>query len=80
MIGIPDPKWDERPLLLVVRKTGVDVDAQSIREFLQDKVAKWWIPEHIEFVDDLPLGATGKVSKKDLRACYADYQTTSTTG
>ncbi len=80
VIGIPDPKWDERPLLLVVRKTGVDVDAQSIREFLQDKVAKWWIPEHIEFVDDLPLGATGKVSKKDLRACYADYQTTSTTG
>ena len=66
-IGIPHPKWDERPLLLVVRDHGSDVGAAEIRDFLSAEVAKWWLPDAIEFVDELPHTATGKLSKKDLR-------------
>ena len=70
-IGIPDDKWDERPMLVVVAKPGETVCAEDIRAFLADKVARWWIPERIEFVDAIPHGATGKISKKALRALYS---------
>ncbi|HEY8433992.1 MAG TPA: long-chain fatty acid--CoA ligase [Sphingomicrobium sp.] len=73
-IGIPHPKWDERPLLLVVRDKGSTVDEAKIRDFLSRQVAKWWIPDAIEFVDALPHTATGKLSKKDLRDEYRDYR------
>ena len=73
-IGIPHPKWDERPLLLVVRDQGSDVSQADIRDFLSSRVAKWWLPDAIEFVDELPHTATGKLSKKTLRDQYRDYR------
>ena len=73
-IGIPHPKWDERPLLLIVRDQGSDVSDTDIRDFLSSRVAKWWLPDAIEFVDSLPHTATGKLSKKDLRDRYRDYR------
>jgi fatty-acyl-CoA synthase len=73
-IGIPHPKWDERPLLLVVRAAGSNVEEATIREHLSAHVAKWWQPDAIEFVSELPHTATGKLSKKTLREAYRDYQ------
>ena len=72
-IGMPHPQWDERPVLFVVRKEGAECDADSVVAFLSDKVAKWWLPDAVEFVDDIPHTATGKISKKDLRARFSDY-------
>ena len=73
-IGIPHPKWDERPLLLVVRADGSEVCADDILGQLSRHVSKWWLPDAIEFVDELPHTATGKLSKKDLRDRYRDYR------
>ncbi len=73
-IAIPHPKWDERPLLLVVRAKGSDVTVQDIRERLAKHVSKWWQPDAIEFVEELPHSATGKLSKKTLRDQYRDYR------
>ncbi len=73
-IGIPHPKWDERPLLVCVRAEGSDVCAERIREHLVSQVAKWWLPDAIEFVDELPHTATGKLSKKQLRDQFCDYR------
>ena len=73
-IGIAHPKWDERPLLVCVRAPGSDVCAARIREHLTGHVAKWWLPDAIEFVDELPHTATGKLSKKTLRAQFRDYR------
>jgi fatty-acyl-CoA synthase len=73
-IGIVHPKWDERPLLLIVRDEGSDVSEREVRDFLSKEVAKWWLPDAIEFVDALPHTATGKLSKKDLRDQYRDYR------
>jgi fatty-acyl-CoA synthase len=72
-IGVKHPKWDERPLLLVVRKPGAEVSAQDIVAHLADHVAKWWLPDEILFVDSLPHTATGKLLKTELRAQYRDY-------
>ena len=69
-IGIPDPKWDERPLLLLVPKAGCEITAEQMRGHLDGKVAKWWIPERIEVVEEIPHTATGKISKKTLRERY----------
>ena len=73
-IGMPHPKWDERPVLFVVRKEGAACSDTEVVEFLSDKVAKWWLPDAVEFVDDIPHTATGKISKKDLRDRFADYR------
>ena len=73
-IGIPHPKWDERPLLLIVRDDESQVCEVEIRDFLSKEVAKWWLPDAIEFVEELPHTATGKLSKKDLRDKYRDYR------
>jgi fatty-acyl-CoA synthase len=72
-IGIAHPKWDERPLLLVVRSVGSDVHAEAIREHLSKHVARWWMPDAIEFVEELPHTATGKLSKKTLREQWKNY-------
>ena len=72
-IGMPHPKWDERPVLFVVRKSGMECSAEDVTAFLTDKVAKWWLPDAVEFVDDIPHTATGKISKKDLRERFSDY-------
>ena len=73
-IGIYHPKWDERPILVVVKKKGEEVTAQEIRDHLAKSVAKWWLPDAVEFVDEIPHGATGKISKKDLRDQFRDYK------
>ena len=73
-IGIPHPKWDERPLLLVVRNEGSDVSEEQIRDHLRSSCSSWWQPDAIEFVDQLPHTATGKLSKLTLRKQYKDYR------
>jgi fatty-acyl-CoA synthase len=73
-IGIPHPKWDERPLLLIVRDDGSNLCEAEVRDFLSGEVAKWWLPDAIEFVEELPHTATGKLSKRDLRDLYRDYR------
>jgi fatty-acyl-CoA synthase len=73
-IGVPHPKWDERPLLLVQRKPGADVDRAALLAHFQGKVAKWWIPDDVVFVESLPHTATGKVVKAQLRKDYAQHR------
>jgi fatty-acyl-CoA synthase len=70
-IAIPHPRWSERPLLVAVRRPGSTVDAAEILAYLQDRVAKLWIPDDVVFIDDMPHTATGKISKKTLRERYA---------
>jgi fatty-acyl-CoA synthase len=72
VIGARHLKWDERPVLFVVKKPGHDVDRADMLAWLADKVAKWWLPDEVIFLDGLPLGATGKVQKMDLRRQYAN--------
>jgi fatty-acyl-CoA synthase len=72
-IGIAHSKWDERPILICVAKEGHAVSASEVLDHLSDKVAKWWLPDAIEFVDDIPHTGTGKISKKDLRERFRDY-------
>ena len=73
-IGVHHPKWDERPLLLVVRKPGSDVSADDVKTHLVGHVAKWWLPDEILFVDSLPHTATGKLLKTALRDQYRGYK------
>ena len=73
-IGIAHPKWDERPLLVCVKVEGSDVCAVKVREHLTARVAKWWLPDAVEFVDELPHTATGKLSKLTLRQQFKDYR------
>ena len=72
-IAVPHPKWDERPLLVVVRKPGADVTAERLLEFYRGKVAKWQVPDDVVFVDAIPLGATGKMQKIKLREQFRDH-------
>jgi fatty-acyl-CoA synthase len=72
VIGIPHPKWEERPLLVVKSKPEMTLSAGEIRAFLVDKVPQWWIPEEVVLVDNLPIGATGKIDKKVLRTLFAE--------
>ena len=74
VIGVPHPKWNERPLLVVVKAPGADPSKAEILAALSTRVAKWQMPGDVVFLDDLPLTATGKVSKKDLRARFADHR------
>ena len=62
-IGVPHPKWDERPLLVVVKKPGAEVTREELLEFYEGKIAKWQMPDDVVFVDAIPLGATGKMLK-----------------
>jgi fatty-acyl-CoA synthase len=75
VIGIHDEKWGERPLACVVAEEGEQLDADAIRTFLDGRVAKWWIPESVEFIDEVPKTSVGKFSKKTLRDRYADVAT-----
>lgn len=74
VIGVPHPKWDERPLLVAVKAPGANPTKAEILDVLASKIAKWQLPDDVVFVDALPMTATGKISKKDLRAQFADYQ------
>ena len=73
-IGIPHPLWDERPLLCVVRAEGSNIAADEIISHLREHVASWWVPNAIEFVEELPHTATGKLSKLRLRERFKDYR------
>ena len=72
-IGIRHPKWDERPILVVVKKPNTEVTATEIIKFYDDKIAKWQVPDDVQFVDAIPLGATGKMMKAKLREQFKDY-------
>jgi len=73
-IAVPHPKWDERPLLVVVPAEGREADKESILGYLRGAVAKFWVPDDIVFIDEMPLTATGKVSKRQLRQRFEGYK------
>ena len=73
-IGVRHPKWDERPLLVVVRKPGAEVTREDLLAFYEGKVAKWQVPDDVAFVDAIPLGATGKMQKMKLREQFQAHQ------
>jgi fatty-acyl-CoA synthase len=73
VIGVAHPKWDERPLLLVKLRAGEDATKGEFLDFLDGKIAKWWMPDDVVFVDEIPLGATGKIDKKLIRERMKDY-------
>ena len=72
-IGIHHPKWDERPILVVVKKPNAEVTAQDLLNFYDGKIAKWQVPDDVQFVEAIPLGATGKMMKAKLREQFKDY-------
>ncbi len=74
VIGIAHPKWDERPLLIIVCKKDRHPSKDDILAFMQGKIAKWWMPDDVVFVDDIPHTATGKISKKTLRDSFKDFR------
>jgi len=73
VIGVAHPKWDERPLLLVKLKEGESATREEFLGFLDGKIARWWMPDDVMFVDDIPLGATGKIDKKLIRQRLEGY-------
>ena len=68
------PKWDERPLLVVIRKPGVEVTREELMKFFEGKIAKWWLPDDIVFVAELPHTATGKLQKMKIREQFRDHK------
>jgi len=74
VIGIAHPKWDERPLLVVVRKKDAAVTREELLDYMTDKIAKWWMPDDVVFVDEIPHTATGKIQKLALREQFRDYR------
>ncbi len=72
VVGVPHPKWDERPLLVAVKAEGQEPTEQDLLSFFDGKIAKWQVPDKVVFVDALPLNATGKVLKRNLRADFSD--------
>jgi len=74
VIGVAHPKWAERPLACVVVKPGETLTKDELLGYLEDKVAKWWLPDDVVFVDEIPKTSVGKFSKKDLRDKFADYE------
>ena len=73
-VGMPHPKWDERPIVVVVKKPGAEVSREELLAFYEGKTAKWQIPDDVVFVDAIPLGATGKMQKMRLREILKDYK------
>ena len=74
VIGVKHPKWDERPIVVVVKKPGAEVSKEDLLRFYQGKIAKWWTPDDVVFVSELPHTATGKLSKLTLRQQMKDYK------
>ncbi len=77
VIGVSHPKWQERPLMLVVRRAGASVTSDALMTHLASRIAKWWLPDEIVFVDELPHTATGKILKTKLRETYKDHRLSS---
>ena len=74
VIGVRHPKWDERPIVVAVKKSGAEVTREALLAFYDGKVAKWMIPDDVVFVAELPHTATGKLSKLTLRQQMKDYK------
>lgn len=75
VIGRAHPRWGERPLLIVVRaEAGTDLTASDLKDYLDGKIARWWIPDDVQFIDEMPHTATGKIQKVQLRDMFASYQ------
>ena len=74
VIGVAHPKWDERPLLIVALKPGAQASREELIAFYDGKIAKWWTPDDVQFVEAIPLGATGKILKTRLREQFGDYR------
>ncbi|MEZ5994784.1 MAG: long-chain-fatty-acid--CoA ligase [Hyphomonadaceae bacterium] len=74
VIGVAHPKWDERPLLIIEPKPGANPSKDQVLGFLDGKIAKWWMPDDVAFVEKIPLGATGKINKLALRETFKDYR------
>jgi fatty-acyl-CoA synthase len=74
VIGVAHPKWDERPLLIVVLKPGQTATKDEILKYLTGKIAKWWMPDDVAFVDEIPHTATGKIQKITLRQRFGSYR------
>jgi fatty-acyl-CoA synthase len=72
VVAVPDDRWQERPLATVVLREGADATPAQLREFLADKVVRWWLPERWTFVDQVPRTSVGKYDKKTIRARYAE--------
>jgi fatty-acyl-CoA synthase len=72
VVAVPDERWQERPLAVVVVNDGAEVSPKELREFLSDKVVRWWLPERWAFIDQVPLTSVGKFDKKTIRARYAE--------
>jgi len=79
VVGVAHPKWDERPLLLVVPKPGASIPRQAMLDFLSTRVAKWWLPDDVVTVDEIPHTATGKINKAALRKSFAGHYSPTTT-
>ena len=73
-IGLPHPKWDERPLLIIELKPGETATVDEVLNYLNGKIAKWWMPDDVVFIDKIPLGATGKINKLSLRQTFKDHK------
>ena len=73
VIGVPHPKWDERPVLLCQLKPGERAPRADLPRVLTGRIARWWLPDDVLFVDEIPLGATGKIDKKLIRQRLAGY-------
>jgi fatty-acyl-CoA synthase len=73
VIAAAHPRWDERPVLIVQLRAGESATKQEFVDFLEGKIAKWWMPDDVLFVDEIPLGATGKIDKKLIRQTMCDY-------
>jgi fatty-acyl-CoA synthase len=73
VVGVPDERWQERPLAVVVVRQGTSVSADQLRTFLADKVVRWWLPERWTFVDEIPRTSVGKYDKKTIRSRYAEH-------
>ncbi|MEX0960478.1 MAG: AMP-binding protein, partial [Burkholderiales bacterium] len=74
VVSVNHPKWDERPLLIVVKRKDAELTREELLKFFEGKVAKWWIPDDVVFVDQLPHTATGKLLKTKLREDFRDYK------
>ena len=74
VIGVAHPKWDERPLLIIVRKKDAVLERNEILHFFEGKIAKWWMPDDVVFIDEIPHTATGKIQKTALRDMFANHR------
>ena len=74
VIGLPHERWQERPLACVVAKPGRALSKEAVLDHLTSRVAKWWMPEDVVFVDTLPKTSVGKIAKRELRERFKDYR------